>query len=163
MCCSRARGPRPSRRREASRPWLTIPPGSGRPIAIPKRRATRSPTGRSVAWTGGVFGKLPGRVGDSPIPGAGAWADDLVAVSSTGQGEFFIRTAAAVQVAHRMRWAGQDVEAACAATLADLGSIGGDGGLIAIDRDGRVAMPFNSQGMKRAALLQDGSIVAEAF
>lgn len=113
--------------------------------------------------TGGVFGKMPGRIGDSPIPGAGAWADDLVAVSSTGQGEYFIRTAAAVQVAHRMRWAGQGIEEACAATLADLGSLGGDGGLIAIDRDGRIAMPFNSEGMKRAALLPDGSILSEAF
>ena len=54
--------------------------------------------------TGGVFGKLPGRVGDSPVVGAGAWADARVAVSCTGQGEYFLRIAAAAQLAHRMRF-----------------------------------------------------------
>ena len=70
--------------------------------------------------TGGVFNKRHGRVGDTPIPGAGTWADDLVAVSCTGVGEFYIRTAAAAQVAFRMRFAGQDLAAAAQATLDDL-------------------------------------------
>lgn len=65
----------------------------------------RDAEGRLAAATStaGVFGKMPGRIGDSPLIGAGAWADDAVAVSCTGQGEYFIRTAVAVQIAHRMR------------------------------------------------------------
>jgi L-asparaginase/beta-aspartyl-peptidase (threonine type) len=113
--------------------------------------------------TGGVFDKMPGRVGDTPVIGAGTWADDVVAVSSTGSGEFFLRTATAVQVAHRMRWAGQDLAAAAEAAIASVGALGGDGGLIAVDRHGRIAMPYNSQGMKRAALHPDGRITSAAF
>ena len=113
--------------------------------------------------TGGVFGKLAGRVGDSPIPGAGVWADDRVAVSCTGAGEMFLRAAVAVQVAHRMAFAGEALDVAARAALADALSLGGDGGLIAVSAAGEVAMPFTSQGMKRAALLADGAIVAEVF
>jgi isoaspartyl peptidase/L-asparaginase-like protein (Ntn-hydrolase superfamily) len=113
--------------------------------------------------TGGVFDKLPGRVGDTPLIGAGTWADDQVAVSSTGTGEFFIRTAAAVQVAHRLRWAGEDLARAAQGPLDQIGAYGGDGGLIAVTRTGEIAMPYNSQGMKRAALYPDGRIVSAAF
>lgn len=113
--------------------------------------------------TGGVFGKLPGRVGDTPIIGAGGWADDRVAVSCTGQGEYFVRVAAAAQLAHRIRFGGQSLEVAAAAVLAQIRALGGEGGLIAVDADGNVAMPFVSAGMKRAALLPSGEIVSEAF
>ena len=113
--------------------------------------------------TAGVFGKLPGRVGDSPIIGAGAWADGHAAVSCTGQGEYFIRTAVAVQIAHRVRFGGESLEAAAQAAIQGVAELGGHGGLIAVDRDGNVAMPFASSGLKRAALLPDGTIVAEAF
>lgn len=113
--------------------------------------------------TGGVFDKLPGRVGDTPLIGAGTWADDQVAVSSTGTGEFFIRTAAAVQVAHRLRWAGEDLARAAQGPLDQIGAYGGDGGLIAVTRTGEIAMPYNSQGMKRAALYPDGRIISAAF
>jgi isoaspartyl peptidase/L-asparaginase-like protein (Ntn-hydrolase superfamily) len=113
--------------------------------------------------TGGVFNKRWGRVGDTPIPGAGTWADDLVAVSCTGVGEFFIRSVAAAQVAFRMRLAGQDLATACQAVLDDLKSMGGDGGLIAVTRDGQVAVPYNSKGMKRATLSADGAISADVF
>lgn len=113
--------------------------------------------------TGGVFGKLPGRVGDTPIIGAGGWADDRVAVSCTGQGEYFVRVAAAAQLAHRIRFGGQSLDAAAAAVLAQIRALGGEGGLIAVDADGNVAMPFVSAGMKRAALLPSGEIVSEAF
>ena len=113
--------------------------------------------------TAGVFGKLPGRVGDSPIIGAGAWADGHAAVSCTGQGEYFIRTAVAAQIAHRVRFGGESLEAAARAAIQGVADLGGHGGLIAVDRDGNVAMPFASSGLKRAALLPDGSIVAEAF
>ncbi|HKU17058.1 MAG TPA: isoaspartyl peptidase/L-asparaginase [Steroidobacteraceae bacterium] len=112
--------------------------------------------------TGGVFGKLPGRVGDSPLIGAGTWADSEVAVSCTGHGEFFIRAAAAVQVAHRMRFGGASLDAAVNGVLEEISAHGGSGGLIAIDRHGHVNMSCKATGMKRAALLRDGSIVASA-
>jgi L-asparaginase/beta-aspartyl-peptidase (threonine type) len=112
--------------------------------------------------TAGVFNKLPGRIGDSPIIGAGTWADDHAAVSCTGTGELFIRTAVASQVAMRLRFAGETLEAASRAALGEVAALGGDGGLIAIDRDGNIAMPFNTDGMKRAALYPDGRIVSAA-
>jgi len=125
----------------------------------------RDAEGRLAAATStaGVFGKMPGRIGDSPLIGAGAWADDTVAVSCTGQGEYFIRTAVAVQIAHRMRFGGESLESAAAAAIAGVAALGGDGGLISVDKDGNVAMPFASDGVKRAALLPDGTIFSAAF
>jgi isoaspartyl peptidase/L-asparaginase-like protein (Ntn-hydrolase superfamily) len=113
--------------------------------------------------TGGVFGKLPGRVGDAPIIGAGTWADRHVAVSCTGQGEFFQRTAAAAELGFRIRLAGERVEQAAAAVLSSIRTMGGEGGLIAVDGRGEIATPFVSEGMKRAALHPDGRIEAAAF
>ncbi len=113
--------------------------------------------------TGGTFGKLPGRVGDSPIPGAGVWADDRVAVSCTGHGEMFIRAAVAVQIAGRMRFGGEALAAAAWAALDDVRALGGDGGLIALSAEGDIVMPFNSQGMKRASLGAGGAITSEVF
>jgi beta-aspartyl-peptidase (threonine type) len=112
--------------------------------------------------TAGVFGKMPGRVGDTPIPGAGSWADGRVAVSGTGQGEYFIRVAACAQVSWRVG-AGQTLGEAGQAVIGEIGGLGGDGGLIALDRDGNIAAPFNSQGMKRAWLTPDGEIGVEVF
>ncbi|MBO9707218.1 MAG: isoaspartyl peptidase/L-asparaginase [Caulobacter sp.] len=125
----------------------------------------RDAEGRLAAATStaGVFGKLPGRVGDSPIIGAGAWADGHAAVSCTGQGEYFIRTAVAAQIAHRLRFGGENLEAAARAAIQGVAELGGHGGLVAVDREGNVAMPFASSGLKRAALLPDGTILAEAF
>jgi len=113
--------------------------------------------------TGGVFNKLPGRVGDSPIPGAGVWADARVAVSCTGVGEVFIRAAVASQIAHRMQFGRQSLREAARASLAETAQLGGDGGLIALSAAGQIVMPFNSAGMKRAALYADGRIVADVF
>ena len=112
--------------------------------------------------TAGVFGKMPGRVGDTPIPGAGSWADGRVAVSGTGQGEYFIRVAACAQVSWRVG-AGQTLAEAGRAVIEEIGDMGGDGGLIALDRDGNITAPFNSQGMKRAWLTPDGQIGVEVF
>jgi isoaspartyl peptidase/L-asparaginase-like protein (Ntn-hydrolase superfamily) len=125
----------------------------------------RDAQGRLAAATStaGVFGKRPGRVGDSPIIGAGAWADGHAAVSCTGQGEYFIRTAVAAQIAHRVRFGGQTLEEAARAAIQGVADLGGHGGLVSVDRDGHVAMPFASSGLKRAALLLDGTIVSEAF
>jgi L-asparaginase/beta-aspartyl-peptidase (threonine type) len=113
--------------------------------------------------TGGTDGKLQGRVGDSPIIGAGTWADGHVAVSCTGRGEFFIRTATAAQISFRTRLAGQDLAQAAAAALAEVAALGGGGGLIAVDRAGNIAMPFNTQGMARAALDASGKVTVEVF
>ncbi len=113
--------------------------------------------------TGGVFGKLAGRVGDSPIPGAGVWADDTVAVSCTGAGEMFIRAAVAVQLAHRIRFGGEALDAAADAALAEVAALGGEGGLIALTTRGEIVMSFNSAGMKRAALYPDGRMVSTVF
>lgn len=111
--------------------------------------------------TGGTLNKLEGRVGDSPVLGAGCWADGHVAVSCTGQGEFFMRRATAKDVSARMAYGGQSLEEAAQAAIADIGGMGGEGGLIAVDRNGNLAQPFNSPGMKRAAVYPDGRITVE--
>jgi L-asparaginase/beta-aspartyl-peptidase (threonine type) len=125
----------------------------------------RDRAGRLAAATstGGIYGKMPGRVGDTPITGAGAWADAHVAVSSTGYGEYFLRTATAAQIAFRMRFGGEALAAAADGALAEIKALGGDGGVICVSADGQVAMPYVSDGMKRAALYPDGRILAGAF
>lgn len=109
--------------------------------------------------TGGMTGKLPGRVGDSPIIGAGTFADNATcAVSATGDGEFFIRFGAAHEVAARMRHRGDGLGQAARAVIAELGRIGGSGGLLAVGRDGDLALPFNCSGMYRGFVREDGVI-----
>jgi beta-aspartyl-peptidase (threonine type) len=102
--------------------------------------------------TGGYTGKLPGRVGDSPIIGAGNYADDACAVSGTGIGEAFIRGVLAYDVAARMHYRGESLPAAARAAMKKLAGLKADGGLIAVDRRGNIAMPFISEGMYRAAI-----------
>jgi L-asparaginase / beta-aspartyl-peptidase len=107
--------------------------------------------------TGGYTGKLPGRVGDSPIIGAGNYAENGVcAVSGTGLGEAFIRAVLAYDVAARIRYRSEPLARAAAAALDKVRQLKGDGGLIAVDRRGNIAMPFNSEGMYRAAIDQHG-------
>jgi L-asparaginase/beta-aspartyl-peptidase (threonine type) len=118
----------------------------------------RDPEGRLAAATstGGVIHKMPGRVGDSPLIGAGCWADRRVAVSCTGLGEYFIRANVAADVSARMLYARQSIRAAAAGALADMAALGGDGGLIAVDADGEAAAPYLSEGMKRGLARSDG-------
>ena len=116
----------------------------------------------SATSTAGVFGKLFGRVGDTPLIGAGTWADAGAAISCTGQGEYFIRVNAAAQVAFRHA-ADQPLDAAADAVLQQIVDMGGEGGLIAINRRGEIAVPFRSQGMKRAWFSGDEDIASEAF
>lgn len=107
--------------------------------------------------TGGVTNKRWGRVGDSPIIGAGTWADNRsVAVSATGTGETFIRTAAAANVAARVRHAGESPAEAAEHVLEEIASIGGEGGLIVVDAAGRHAMKFNTAVMFRGTIGADG-------
>jgi beta-aspartyl-peptidase (threonine type) len=101
--------------------------------------------------TGGMTGKRWARVGDSPVIGAGTYAaDGNCAVSATGSGEFFIRASAARQVCDRIAWQRVSAQEAADATIADIGSIGGDGGLIVMDGSGRIAFAMNTSGMYRA-------------
>ncbi|WP_308446444.1 isoaspartyl peptidase/L-asparaginase [Chitinimonas sp. BJYL2] len=107
--------------------------------------------------TGGRTAKMAGRIGDTPVIGAGTWADELVAVSCTGHGESFIRCAAAHEVASRIRYLGQPLIDACDEVVhGQLIEIGGTGGLIAVDWEGNIALPFNSEGMYRAAVNAEG-------
>jgi L-asparaginase / beta-aspartyl-peptidase len=96
--------------------------------------------------TGGVFGQPPGRVGDTPVIGAGTWADEHVAVSCTGDGEAFIRAGAGRQIAMLVQ-AGTAVGEATDHVLADVAAAGGRGGLIALDRSGEAACPISSRVM----------------
>jgi L-asparaginase / beta-aspartyl-peptidase len=110
--------------------------------------------------TGGRTGKMAGRVGDTPVFGAGTWADEVVAVSCTGHGEWFVRSGAAHEISARMRLAGATLEGACRQVIEELlprlGGADASGGAIAVDRHGRVAMPFNCEGMYRASIDADG-------
>lgn len=125
----------------------------------------RDAQGRMAAATStaGVFGKTAGRVGDSALVGSGTWADRRCAISCTGLGEYFIRAVASAQVAHRLRWAGQNLKDAALSVIMEIAAAGGHGGLIAVDLDGNIAMPFASSGMKRAALHPDGSVSVDVF
>ena len=98
--------------------------------------------------TGGMTGKPDGRIGDTPIIGAGTWADQRVAVSCTGVGEAFIRTCAAHEVATRLRL-GESLETACKNMLDMVAPLGGRGGVIAIDSDGNIEIPFQTMLMYR--------------
>lgn len=101
--------------------------------------------------TGGMTNKRVGRVGDTPLIGAGTYADNrAAAVSCTGTGEMFIRTATAYDVCARMTYAGQSLDAAARAVVMDvLPTLGGHGGLIAVDAKGNISLPFNTEGMYR--------------
>ena len=107
--------------------------------------------------TGGMTGKRFQRIGDSPIIGAGTYADDRsCAVSATGHGEVFIRAAVAHDICARMRFGGRSVgEAARQVIFGELTALGGEGGVIAIDAHGEIAMEFNSEGMFRASKKAD--------
>ena len=100
--------------------------------------------------TGGLTAKRWGRVGDSPLIGAGTYADDRsAAVSATGSGEYFIRAVAAHQLAERVRLAGESLQEALDAVLGDIATMGGKGGLIAVAPDGEAAWGFTTPAMYR--------------
>ena len=103
--------------------------------------------------TGGMTNKMPGRVGDTPIIGSGTWAQNQVCgVSSTGHGEFFIKFQVAKEVCTRMEYLNQSLQDSSHAVIKELKDIGASGGLIAIDKDANISMPFNTEGMIRGSL-----------
>lgn len=113
--------------------------------------------------TGGVLGKPAGRVGDTPIIGVGTWANQDIAISCTGTGEHFIRAGGALTAANRFKLAGDTLEQALWAMLDDVESLGGDGGAIAVSSSGEIAMLYNSDGMKRAAVSDDMATMTAVF
>jgi beta-aspartyl-peptidase (threonine type) len=111
--------------------------------------------------TGGLTAKRWGRVGDSPLIGAGTYADDRsAAVSATGSGEYFIRAVAGYQLAERVRLLGEPLQAALDAVLADIASLGGKGGLIAVAPNGDAAWGFTTPAMYRGMADASGRTVA---
>ena len=108
--------------------------------------------------TGGMTLKRWGRVGDAPIIGAGTWADDRTCgISATGHGEFFIRNVVAYDIAARMAYGGLTLQEAADKVIGEvLPAVGGTGGVVGLDREGRVAMVFNTAGMYRGWLKAGG-------
>ncbi|MFO8098994.1 MAG: isoaspartyl peptidase/L-asparaginase [Salinibacter sp.] len=114
--------------------------------------------------TGGISNKRFGRIGDSPIVGAGTYASNKsVAVSATGQGEFYIRSVAAHNVASRVRHGGASVQEAARAAVEEAEALGGVGGLIVLDPEGNMATPFTTSGMFRASVDTDGNTAVRIF
>jgi len=114
--------------------------------------------------TGGTTNKRPGRVGDSPVIGAGTYANDATcAVSATGDGEYFIRATVGHDVSALMEYRGMVLKEAAQAVLDKVAKLGGTGGLIAIDRQGNVALPFNTSGMYRGYVDPNGKFVVEIY
>jgi L-asparaginase / beta-aspartyl-peptidase len=113
--------------------------------------------------TGGVKSKTPGRVGDTPLIGAGTWADERCAISCTGLGEYFIRAAAAADVSARIRYGGATLEDAVQGALDDVKHLGGEGGMIAVSADGTLVANCNSGGLKRGLMDSEGRFEVATF
>lgn len=147
----------------------------GSPIEAIKKKESKFGTVGAVALdihgnlaaatsTGGMTNKKFGRVGDSPLIGAGTYANHLAAISCTGWGEFFIRICAAKAVCDLMEYKNWDLEKAAGdVVMNQLTSLGGDGGLIAVDHHGNIAMPFSTEGMYRGYINNTGEAVVKIF
>lgn len=118
----------------------------------------------AITSTGGTTNKYPHRVGDSPIIGAGTYANnETCAVSCTGVGEYFMRTLAAFNVSARMKYQNASLEQAAKESLQEITQMNGLGGMIALDRNGNIAMPFNSPGMFRGYINVEGERDVKIF
>jgi beta-aspartyl-peptidase (threonine type) len=114
--------------------------------------------------TGGMTNKKYGRVGDAPIIGAGTYCNNETAgISCTGWGEFYIRNVVAKTISDLMEYKGLGVAEASKIALDKVGKMGGDGGLIALDRKGNIAMPFNTEGMYRGTVTADGQVEIQIY
>ena len=145
------------REREAESAGLPPPPGTyfGTVGAVALDRHGHIAAATS---TGGMTNKKWNRIGDSPVIGAGTYADDRCGVSGTGWGEFYIRAAVAHDICARVAYRGDALAVAAEEVVNKVvPALGGDGGAIALDRDGNIAMPFNTSGMYRAWIRPDGS------
>lgn len=141
--------------------WFDIDLKYGTVGAVARDEAGHIAAGTS---TGGLTGKRWGRVGDSPVIGAGTYADDRAcAVSATGAGEFFIRAGVAHTICDRVRFLGETVQQAADATIAEVGELGGDGGVIVAAPDGSTAFSFNTPGMYRGRADSAGAREVKLF
>lgn len=114
--------------------------------------------------TGGMTNKRYGRIGDVPVIGAGTYAEnDVCGISATGHGEFFIRNVVAHDIAARMKYAGHSIQKASTEVIAALKEKGGAGGVVGLDSQGHVVMPFNTPGMFRGYIALDGSPVVSIY
>jgi L-asparaginase / beta-aspartyl-peptidase len=114
--------------------------------------------------TGGMTNKRYGRIGDSPIIGAGTYASAKCAVSATGWGEFYIRANAAHDICARVEYRNEPIkQAADDVVMGVVPKLGGDGGVIALDADGNIATPFNTEGMYRGWIDKSGQIHIAIF
>lgn len=152
-----------ARKRDAAIHQAALPPsryfGTVGAVAVDRQGKLAAATS-----TGGMTNKRFGRIGDAPIIGAGTYADPQCAVSATGHGEYFIREVVAHDICARVRYGGGTVAAAAQRVIQhDLKRRGGTGGVITVDRQGRVAMPFNTPGMYRAAIDAEGHITIAIF
>ena len=112
--------------------------------------------------TGGTFGKLEGRIGDTPLIGPGTWADDDIAISCTGTGEHIIRAGGAVSIACAFK-AGIKLDEAINNMLDEVQRLGGDAGVIAVTRQSEIATLYNSDGMKRASVSTNQALQVATF
>jgi L-asparaginase / beta-aspartyl-peptidase len=144
-----------------------IPPGDERPTEEEKKFGTVGAVCLDVhgtiaagTSTGGMTNKRLGRIGDSPVIGAGTYANnDTCGISCTGHGELFIRSVAAYDVSCLMEYKGLSLKEACQLVVHEkLPRLGGEGGLIAVDSKGNIEMPFNSEGMYRAMKKSEGEL-----
>lgn len=151
----------------AARGQALMAPDHDRPLDETRKMGTVGAVARDLRGhlaaatsTGGMTNKMPGRVGDSPLIGAGCYANDRTcAISCTGHGEHFIRTLAAYEVTALMAYAGLSLAEACRRVVHEvLPAVGGEGGMIAIDHAGNVCLPFNTAGMYRACVYDDGAV-----
>jgi L-asparaginase / beta-aspartyl-peptidase len=114
--------------------------------------------------TGGTTNKRPGRIGDSPVIGAGTYANNATcAVSGTGDGEYFIRATVAHEISALMEYRGMSLPDAAQKTLDNVAKLGGTGGLIAIDKSGNITLPFNTSGMYRGYVDESGKAVVDIY
>lgn len=114
--------------------------------------------------TGGMTNKRWGRIGDAPIIGAGTYADARVGVSATGHGEFFLRLGVARDIAARAEYLGESLDAAAGhVVMRTLTAAGGTGGVVALDAQGRAAMPFNTEGMYRGQITRAGVVTTAIY
>ena len=114
--------------------------------------------------TGGMTNKMPGRVGDTPIIGSGTWAqNDVCGVSSTGHGEFFIKYQVAKEVCTRMEYLNETLDKASSDIIQDLLKIDARGGVIAIDKNANISMPFNTDGMIRGSFTNKSQLLVAIY
>ena len=114
--------------------------------------------------TGGMTNKMPGRVGDTPIIGSGTWAqNDVCGVSSTGHGEFFIKYQVAKEVCSRMEYLNETLDKASSDIIQDLSKIDARGGVIAIDKNANISMPFNTDGMIRGSFTNKAQLFVAIY